>query len=408
MAKVNNSYFLNSMRAQEKWRVEECINLLPSENASSPQVRALLSADFSNRYNLPIMKEYQGEFLENGYRGTRITHDVELKAETVAKEVFRARYACVQPLSGHVAAMIAIVSTCKRGDTIMAVSPDNGGYDGYAPEYIPDILGLRSMPLPFDASVHNVKAKEAAVLVRKTKPRLVILGASSILFPYDIKQVRDACSATGATLAYDGSHVLGLIAGGEFQKPLREGVDILYGSTHKSFFGPQGGIILTDSSEMNDAVRRNLVWRVIDNAHWNRIASLGQALLEMRKYGPQYAKQVVRNSKRLGRELKSRGFPIMFEELDYSRSHQLLYDQVALKKRYGKGVNDFSVMLEKSNLIIDSVGRLGTPEITRLGFKERDLPSLADIFMAAVKGENVMKDVKALRDRFGMEFRFQT
>jgi glycine hydroxymethyltransferase len=406
MAKVKNSFFLDSMRAQEKWRVEECINLLPSENASSPQVRALLSADFSNRYNLPIMKDYLGEFLENAYRGTRITYDVELRAEDVAKEVFGARYACVQPLSGHIAALITIISTTKRGDTILAVSPDHGGYDGYAPPYIPDILGLKSIPLPFDDSVFNVKSKEAASLIRRTKPALVILGASSILFPYDIKTVSEACSAVGATLAYDGSHVLGLIAGGEFQRPLKEGVDILYGSTHKTFFGPQGGLIVTNSKEMNEKVRSNLVWRVMDNAHWNRIAALGQALLEMRAFGQRYARQVVRNSQRFGKELKVRGFPVQFEEFGFSRSHQLLYDQKLLKERFGKAVNDFSVMLERSNLIIDSVGRLGTPEITRMGFKEKDIPSLADIFIAAAKGENVKKDVKALRDRFDMEFRF--
>src|SRR5512136_2865521 len=78
---MKNSYFLDMMRAQEKWRLEDSINLLPSENMSSPQVRALLSSDFVNRYTLPINAEYAGEFIENSYRGTRITTDVELKAE---------------------------------------------------------------------------------------------------------------------------------------------------------------------------------------------------------------------------------------------------------------------------------------------------------------------------------------
>lgn len=408
MVKVKNSYFLDSMRAQEKWRVEECINLLPSENAASPQVRALLSADFSNRYTLPFKKVYAGEYLENVYRGTRITADVELKAEEVAREVFRAKYACVQPLSGHIAAMITIVSATKKGDTILAISPENGGYDGYAPEYIPDILSLKSLPIPFDPSVHNVESVETADLIKRRKPKLVILGASFILFPYDLGPIKDACKTACSTLAYDGSHVLGLIAGGEFQKPLREGVDILYGSTHKSFFGPQGGLILTDNRDLDEQVRKNLTWRVIDNAHWNRIASLGQALLESRRFGPQYAKQVVKNSKRLGKELKSRGFPVMFEQLGFSRSHQLLYDPLKIKAKFGVGVNDFSVRLERSNLIIDSVGRLGTPEITRMGFKEKDLPALADIFMAAANGENVKKGVKAMRDRFDMDFRFES
>lgn len=408
MARIKDSYFLDSMRAQEKWRVEECINLLPSENASSPQVRALLSADFSNRYTLPINKVYAGEYIENAYRGTRITTDVEVKAQELAREVFRAKHACVQPLSGHIAAMIAIVATTKKGGTILAISPENGGYDGYAPEYIPEMLQLKSLPIPFDAGVYNVRSEETAQLIRKKKPMLVIMGASQILFPYDLGPIRDACSDAGSVLAYDGSHVLGLIAGGEFQDPLREGVDILYGSTHKSFFGPQGGLIVTNDEDLDKRIRKNLTWRVVDNAHWNRIASLGQTLLEFRRFGPQYARQVIKNSQGLGKELRSRGFPIMFEELGFSESHQLLYDAKGVNKKYGVSVNDFSVRLEKSNLIIDSVGRLGTSEITRLGFREDDMPALADVFMAAALGKNVKKSVKTLRERFDLEFRFES
>jgi glycine hydroxymethyltransferase len=222
-----------------------------------------------------------------------------------------------------------------------------------------------------------------------------------------MKPIREACSDAGSTLAYDGSHVLGLIAGGEFQKPLKEGADILYGSTHKSFFGPQGGIIVTNSKDIDQNVRKNLTWRVVDNVHWNRVAALGQALLEMRKFGPAYAKQVVRNSRRLGKELNERGFPVMFEDLGFSSSHQLLFDVKELKAIFGVGLNDFSVRMERSHLIIDSGGRLGTGEITRLGMKEKHLPELADLFMAAAEGKNVSKKVKELRNGFDMEYRFR-
>jgi len=404
---MKNTYFLDAMRSQEKWRMEECINLMPSENQTSPQARALLSADFVNRYTLPINAEYAGDYMENSYRGTKITTDVELKAEEVAKEVFKSKYACVQPLSGHIAAMIAIVSTTKRGDSMCAISEQFGGYDGYGPKYIPDILGLKSSTLPFDEDAWNLDSEAAAEQILKEKPRLVILGASLILFPYDIGPVRDACDKAGSTLIYDGSHVMGLIAGGEFQKPLKQGADILYGSTHKSFPGPQGGIMLTDSKEMHDSIRKNLTWRVVDNVHWNRVASLGQVLLEMRRFGPAYAMQIVKNSKRLGKELKERGIPVMFEELGFSESHQLLMDRKELRAIYGLSINDFAVRLEKSNLIIDAVGRLGTCELTRMGMKEKHLADLADLFVEAAKGKIVKKQVKALRDMFDMDFRFR-
>jgi glycine hydroxymethyltransferase len=244
-------------------------------------------------------------------------------------------------------------------------------------------------------------------MIRSKKPRLVILGASAILFPYDMRPVKEACTDAGTTLVYDGSHVLGLIAGGEFQKPLKEGADMLYGSTHKSFFGPQGGLIVTDSDSLNAEIRKNLTWRIVDNVHWNRVAALGQALLESKEFGSSYAKQVIKNSRRFGQELKDRGIPIMFEESGFSRSHQLLMDPKEVRAIYGLSMNDFSVRLEKSNLMIDSVARLGTAEITRLGVKEKHLPELADLFAEAAKGRNVKKKVKEFRDQFEMDYRFR-
>jgi glycine hydroxymethyltransferase len=406
-SRFRSDHFLRMMRAQERWRLEESINLLPSENVASPQVRALLSSDFGHRYTLPINAEYAGAYMENSYRGTRITTQVEKDAEEAARNVFSAKHACVQALSGHIAAMIVIVSTTRRGDMMCSVPMDAGGYDGYAQEYLPDILGLRSAALPFDKGVQNLDSDACAGFIRKKKPRLVILGASFILFPYDMAPIREACNDAGSTLAYDGSHVLGLIAGGEFQRPLEEGADVLYGSTHKSFFGPQGGLMATDSDAIDAAIRRNLTWRVVDNVHWNRVASLGQALLEMGRFGSAYAKQVVRNAQRLGKELHERGFPLMFSDLGFTRSHQLLIDAGGVKAVYGLSINDFSIRMEKSNVMIDSAARLGTSEVTRLGAKEKDMAEIADLFMSAAGDSNVRREVKEFRDRFSMAYRFR-
>ncbi len=401
---MEKDYFIKQMRAQQRWRLEDAINLLPSENVTSPQVRALLSSDFGHRYTLPINAEYAGEFFENGYRGTRITTEVEAVAERLACEVFKSRHACVQPLSGHIAAMIAIISAAKRGDTVCAIPMENGGYDGYGQAYIPDVFGMKACAIPFDKDAHTVDSAKAAAMIRRRKPKVVILGASFIPFPYDMAPVSEACRAAGSTLMYDGSHVLGLIAGGEFQKPLKEGAAVLYGSTHKSFFGPQGGLIATDSKQVDADIRKNLTWRIVDNAHWNRVAALGQALLESQKHGGKYARQVIRNAQRLGKELDERGFPLLFEELGFTQSHQLLMDQGKVKSEYRTTMNDFSIKLERSNIIVDSVGRLGTSEITRMGVKEKDIPELADMFMDAASGKNVKRRVKAFRERFDMDY----
>ncbi len=404
---MKSTHFLDMMRQQERWRLEESVNLLPSENMASPQLRALLSSDFGHRYTLPIGAESGGVYTENGYRGTRLTTQVERDCERAACEVYGSRYSCVQPMGGHIAAMIAIASTTRKGGSVYSIPVENGGYDGYAQPYLPDIMGLKAGSLPFDPAACNLDNDAAVSVIRKKRPGLVILGASFILFPYDMPPIRDACREAGSRLVYDGSHVMGLIAGGQFQSPLKEGADILYGSTHKSLFGPQGGIILTDSKALDGEVRKNLTWRFVDNVHWNRVAALGQAMLEMKRFGPAYAKQVVRNSKRLGRELDDRGFPIMYRELGFSESHQIHIDQKAMRERYGLDINEMSIRLERSNLITDSVGRLGTSEITRLGVKEKHLPELADMFIDAAKGKQVKKRVREFRDRFTMDYRFR-
>lgn len=403
---LRSHYFINKMRAQERWRLEESINLLPSENVTSPDVRSLLASDFGHRYTLPTNAEFSGYFLENSYRGTRITDEIEQATERLACDVFSADYACVKPLSGHIAALIVIVSTTRRGASIASISAENGGYDGYGKGYIPDLFGLRVLHLPFNQKNHNLDTEATVKLIRSNKPRLVILGASFILFPYDMDQVKEACKDAASSLVYDASHVLGLVAGNEFQQPLMEGANILFGSTHKSFFGPQGGLIVTNDQKLFESIQKNLTWKLVDNAHWNRIAALGQSLLELKRFGKVYAKQVVKNAQSLGKELFERDFPIMFEELGYTKSHQLLIDHKQVEKLYDCSMNDLSIRLEKSNIIIDSVARLGVSEITRMGCKERDMSEIAELFLYAVKGRNVKKKVKEFRVKLELSYIF--
>ncbi len=393
-------------RQQEKWRLESCINLIPSENVTSPQVRALLASDFAHRYSLPVHDLIHGSFVENAYRGTRYLDEVESLGEEVACELFKAGYVTLKPLSGHVSGFVTLISTCRRGDEIMVVGPGDGGYDGYGPEYVPKLLGLDVGYLPFDRSRWNLRVEEACGAIEESKPRLVILGASLFLFPYELSPLRKACDTAEAILAYDASHVMGLIAGGEFQRPLEEGVDIVLGSTHKSLFGPQGGLILA-KEELEDSIRGSITWKALDNAHWNRIAALTQAFLEAKEFGSEYARAVIRNARWLGRELDKRGIPLRFGKEGYTRSPQLLMDQEELQKRFGRSLNDLAVLLEKSNIIVDAVGRLGTNEVTRMGASEDDMSAIADCIPMCLEGEDVSGEVAQIRKGLRLSYYFQ-
>lgn len=398
---------LTLARHHEAWRLGRCLNLMASENVTSPEVRTLLASDFAHRYTLPIGSEVHGSYVENAYRGTRYTDAVEARGEALARQIFGARHATLKPLGGHIAGMIMLLSACRRGDNIMVLHPDHGGYDGYAEGYLPDILGLGVSYLPFDEATWRIRSEEAAAMIAEGRPRLVIVGQSFFPFPYELRPLVRACRSAGSLLGYDGSHVLGLIAGHEFQDPLGEGVDVLVGSTHKSFFGPQGGLLLTNHDELWAAVQRNLVWRSIDNAHWNRIAALARALEEAKRYGRRYARQVVANSRALGASLDGLGFPLRFGPQGFTHSHQLILDLQRLRRDHGLTANDFAVRCEANDIIVDAVGRLGTNEVTRMGAKESHMRSLATLLTDVLHARRVKGRVHRIRASLHMAYTLQ-
>ncbi len=394
------------VRAHERWRLQETINLQPSENVLSEQARALLGTDFAGRYTLPQELAPQLGEIGNAYRGTRFIDQMEQLAESLAREVFTSSHASLKPLSGHLAGFLLLQACCRRGDKVLLIRSEHGGYDGYMPGFLPEYLGLQVDFLPFDTSVWNVDSKAAADAIIEKRPRLVLVGASAILFPYNLRWLRGACDDVGAVLAYDASHVLGLIAGGEFQRPMLEGVDVLSASTHKSFPGPQGGLLLANRKDVFERAMSTIMWRTQDNAHWNRIASTAQVLLEMKAFGSAYAKQIVANSKALGSQLDKWGFPVRFKAQGFSQSHQLHVDAALMEEKWALTPNAFADRLEANNLIVDAVGRIGTNEVTRWGAKEEDMQTVAGLIVRAARGEDVRKEVAELRSRLRLSYVF--
>lgn len=400
---------MDIVNEHENWRYYNCINLIPSENVTSPQVRALLSCDMGHRYTMPASAKVHGSVVENAYRGTKYTDEVEALCAETACRIFKAEHACVKPLSGHISAMISLVSALKKGDKYFAIGPENGGYDGYGSGYFAEMMSLKFTPIPFNKKRWNIDYVKTVKLIKHKKPNAIIVGASFILFPYDLDMLYDVCKKTGSTMMYDASHVLGLIAGSEFQpNPLEAGCDVIYGSTHKSFFGPQGGIVLTNDDSLWKKIQKNITWKTMDNAHWNRIAALAQAMSEMQTFGQSYARQTVSNARSLGKALNEQGFPIKYEELGFTDSHQLAIDVNGVHKNFGFEINELAKHLENNNIIIDAVGRIGTNEITRMGFKESDMNALAEIIVQAVKDKKDVRDkVKLLRAEREVEYCFK-
>ena len=386
-----------AVQAHEQFRAR-ALNLQASENLLSPAARAALGSDMASRYSVRLDREFEGTYIHNAYGGTVWMEEVEDEARSLAQEVFGAKHAVVEPIGGHVAAEVALLATTKKGALIASCPQDCGGYTGYDAAYLPEMFGWRAAEFPFDKSVWNLDAEKLPAFLKKTKPGTLVLGASYILFPYDFKAVRDACADARVrpAIIYDGSHVMGLIAGGAFQRPLKEGAVALFGSTHKTFFGPQGGIFLTDDSGLDAKARANLTWRTMDNAHENRIAALGVALAEMQHFGRAYAHRVVELSTTLAAALDEAGVPVKFRDLGYTQSHQIMLDDKAVKKKFKTDSAEFSAAMERNSIILDAVGRVGTAELARCGAQADEMEQVAAFIRDAAKG----KDVKAQVEEF--------
>ena len=391
------------VRQHEEWR-GRCINLIPSENATSPAVRAALASDLGNRYTFQVGAELHGQVIENAYRGTRWTDAVEARAEELAKEAFGAAAATVRPISGHVAGLTAVAALVPHGGRVLALRPEDGGYDGYHLPHLPDLLGYVADPLPWDEVHFRVDADATVAAIRRTRPDAVVIAQSFVLFPADLAPIDEACAAAGARLLYDGSHTLGLIAGGQFQPDAVARTDLLFGSTHKTLFGPQGGLMVGGDPSLMARVRANFTLRTQDNAHWHRIAALGVALEELKAHGRDYAAQVVRNAQALAAALDECGVPMRFPELGYTRSHQLHIDLEGLKAKLGLTSQDLAKRLEARDIIVDAMGRLGTQELTRLGAREDQMATVADLFARAARGRKVQGEVHDLRASLALAY----
>lgn len=363
---------LSLVSRHEEWRGRNCLNLIPSENVMSPAVRILLSSELGHRYTSR----------DSFYRGTRFLDEIERYGEELAKEVFGAEVADLRPLSGHIADLTFLACFAKPGDVLMCISEEDGGYPGLGEAGLAGLLGLKLVPFPFEKEKMNIKVEKAEETIKHVKPKIVIFGASLILFPHPVRQLANVAVENGAHVGFDGSHVLGLIAGKQFQDPLREGAHALFGSTHKSLFGPQGGIILADKAH-GEVVKEKIFPRFVDNAHWNRIAALTLALAEMKRFGRDYAEQVVRNSKALAKALYDHGLPVKCHEIGFTNSHQVILDFGSPER--GMEVAD---KLEHADIIVDSVVRIGTCEVTRRGMKTSEMSKIAELIKRVVEGEN--------------------
>jgi len=394
-----------------------CIPLIASENVPSPAVREALTCDFGNRY----AEGWPGERV---YAGCIYIDQIELICIELMKKLYRAEFADVRPISGAVANLAVYTAFTEPGDVMMALSIPCGGHITMGKKKLGGtagaVHGLEVEYIPFDYKEMNIDVDRAKDKIRKLAdegrpPKLVMFGASVFPFPHPVKELADAIHEVGGIVGYDAAHVAGLIAGGCFQDPLREGADVMTLSTHKTLFGPQhGGIVSWE--KYADKIKRAVFPGLVSNHHLHALAGVAVACAEMLAFGKEYCQQVIRNAKALGQALYERGFKVLGEHKGFTESHVLIIDIT----EHGDG-GTIEKELEKANIIINrnllpwdiKEGRhfqhpggirLGASEVTRLGMREPEMEEIAEFIKRVVidkePPEKVKQDVIEFRKNY--------
>lgn len=383
---------------------KNALPMIASENITSNKVRLLLASDLSHRYA-------EGEVGNRFYQGCKYIDVIEAKAIEYAKELFEAEHANVKPISGVTANIAALFALTSPGEKLMALSVPNGGHISHSKVSVPAMRNLTLETFPYDAREMNINVDEMVKSIKLNKPSLLLFGGSLFLFPHPISEAREAADEVGANIVYDGSHVLGLIAGKKFQDPLREGADVVTSSTHKTFPGPQGAILLCKES-LKERIDSAVFPGTVSNHHLHHVAGLAVSLAEMLYFGDAYATQIITNAKVLAQSLYEKGFDVLCEHKGFTESHQIAINTLS----HGGGAV-VAEKLEKANIIINKnmlpsdkdpekpAGiRIGVQELTRIGMKESEMREIAALIARVVIGgedENRIKDeVLALRAGF--------
>jgi len=382
------------------------LGMIASENIVSPMVQKIVASDLHGRYaeGLPGKRYYQGcdDF-----------DTIESIGIDLAQSVFNAPFANIQSTSGTVSNIAALKALAKPGDAITAVSTADGGHISHARM---GAVGLRDLNLstyPWNEDRMEPDIDGACALIRELEPKVALIGQSVFLFPTPLKEIADAAHEVGAKVMYDGAHVLGLIAGGVFQDPLREGADVMTGSSHKTFPGPQGGFLLSSSEDLVFQKRLNnaIFPGVCSSYHLHHVAGKVIALAEFEEYGAAYAKDIVTNAKHFASALAAEGFDVLAESRGYTASHQVLTRHGSTDSGAGakaaKLLEDAGIITNMNMLPGDTKAltpsglRLGVQELTRVGMGPREMEEVARLYARVlIKNEDpqsVKDDVKALK-----------
>ncbi len=420
-----------------RWRQQDCINLIPSEQTLSPMARLLSVMDPAGRYaeHKTVRAFCDAEVFY--YQGTDFISEIERRLKEQLAVFLGCCQVEIRPVSGQMANMAvfsALVDYLNRADRKseqrrirkilnhhiikgghLSAQPMGALRDFVARDPQTETAAVVNFPVLPD-NPYQIDIPGCRNIIADHRPELIILGKSMTLHKEPVAELREMVDSAGldCMIMYDMAHVLGLV-GPYFQQPFKEGADVVTGSTHKTFFGTQRGVIAADIDPESpqypfwEAVERRAFPGSVSNHHLGTLLGLLMAAYEMNAFKDAYQKQILANAKAFARALTDCGVSVAGDpDISYTDTHQVI-----VNVGYGRGPR-LSRRLEENNIIVNyqaapeeegftAAGslRMGVQEMTRFGMTEADFRALAQLISEVIlRNKKVKAAVARFRKRF--------
>lgn len=380
---------------------KECFNLNPATNVMNPKAEALLSSGMGSRPSLG----YPGDKYEMGLEAIE---EIEVITAELCAEVFQAGFAEIRVPSGAIANLYGFMATCRPGDTIIVPPASIGGHVTHQDAGCAGLYGLRIVEAPVAADGYTIDVDRLCEMARKQRPALITVGGSLNLFEHPVADIRAVADEIGAKVMFDAAHQCGIIAGGAWANPLKEGAHFMTMSTYKSLGGPAGGLIVTDDAAIAKRLDTIAFPGMTANFDAAKSAALAVTMLDWRDYGQAYAQEMIRLAAALATALDAEGVPVFAGTEGFTRSHQF----AVVAAQYGGG-QAASRRLRESGFLACGIGlpiagiegdmnglRIGTPELVRWGMTERHAERLARLIAGGLEGSQALPEVSEWRQSF--------
>src|SRR3989339_1528745 len=404
------------IKSEEK-RQAKGLELIPSENYVSEDVLKANGSVFTNKYS-------EGSPGRRYYGGQDFTDAVERLAIERACNLFKCKYANVQPHPGAPANLAVYAALLSPGDTVLGMDLSHGGHLTHG------------HPLTLPAKIYNfvrykmknpdtgeIDYEELRRVALEKRPKIILAGFSAYSRALDYKKFVDIAHEVGAITVADMAHIAGLIAGGALRNPFDDGFDVITSTTHKTLRGPRGGIILTrESEEIAKKIDKTVFPGIQGGPHMHTIAAKAVAFGEaMTPAFKKYARQVLKNAKAMAEVFRKHKIRMIGGGTDNhliladvygslgvtGKEAQTVLDEVGITLNMNAIAGDTRKPLDPSGI------RFGTPAITTRGFKEKECKKVAELMIEVLKNkdnkkikETVHKEIKKLAKKFPIPKRF--